>query len=434
MRRFISVLAIIAATTTSCQAQVPETVPGAPEADAAVRPRTYDSFETWKTDFIKVASAKGFDPAFVAQVLANVTPLDRVIAADGKQPEFSKPISSYVMNAVTPGRASAAATALSNNANISEIEAQFGVPRELLGGIWAMESDLGRVQGDIDVVSAFATLAYEGRRRDWAETQLIYVLTILKNGSVPREQLKGSWAGAMGQTQFLPDNYVRLGVDGNRDGKVDIWKTDSDALASAANLLSKGGWHPGEAWAVEVTLPAGFDYYLAETTKQTPDAWGALGVVRADGGAFNAAESLEQATLILPSGAKGPAFLALPNHFVIRKYNNSTAYALAVGLIADAIAARPAVKTPWPVETPLSMDQRIKAQTALKFLGFDPGAIDGVIGVGTRGALRNWQKAHGRPADGYLSVALADELAAMLPTSPPNPNNGVMQPIPNPVE
>lgn len=385
-----------------------------PKPAPASAPVTYANFADWREAFVAKAVARGFDRAFVENLLADVQPKESVVKADTGQPEFSKPISSYVKNAVSAARIQMGRERVNANPDIAAIEARYGVPREVLGGVWGMESDYGRVQGDIDVVTAFATLAYDGRRRDWAETQLLSVLSIIKSGKATRQELKGSWAGAMGQTQFLPENYLKLGQDGDGDGHVNIWTSDSDALASAANLLKSEGWRPGQAWAVEVTLPVGFDYYLAETESQTPDGWAQKGVVRADGGNWNASEKTAPAVLILPSGAKGPAFLALPNHFVIRKYNNSTAYALAVGLNADGIAGRSALKTPWPDEQPLSLAVRKNVQTALNAAGFNAGTVDGVIGIGTRKALREWQKANGRVADGYLSYELASELSAKV--------------------
>lgn len=372
------------------------------------------SFDQWRQGFIAKAASKGFDPIFVANVLSGVQPLASVTAADSMQPEFSKPLSTYIRNTVTDARAAAARAKLAADPDVPGIVKTYGVPAEILGGIWTMESDLGRVQGGTDVVTALATLAWEGRRRDLFEGELLAALTILQKGDISRDTLKGSWAGAMGQTQFEPSSYLSLGVDGDHDGKIDIWNSDSDALASAANLLSKAGWKPGEEWAVEVILPTGFDDYLSETQKMTPTQWAALGVKRADGGYWKPGEADEPATLLLPSGAKGPAFLALPNHYVIRKYNNSTAYALAVGLIADGIAGKPPLVTPWPVEPPLSLDQRKKTQMALKSAGFDPGPIDGVIGAGTRQAIRDWQKANHLAADGYLSADLADRFVAMV--------------------
>ncbi len=414
-----------------------ETLPASPAATPApqaanpVPITAYASFDDWKQAFAQKAASRGFDPVFVSQVFEGVQPLPGVTASDSQQPEFSKPASSYMRQAVSPARSAAAAARLAANPNIGEIEQTYGVPKCIAGGIWSMESDLGRVQGNIDVIAALSTLAYNGRRRAWAEDELIAALTILRDHGIARETLKGSWAGAMGQTQFEPDSYLSLGADGDHDGRVDIWNSDSDALASTANLLARAGWKPGEEWAVEVVLPAGFDYYLAETAKKKPAEWQALGVKRADGGYFTPAETDEDATLFLPSGAKGPAFLFLPNHYVIRKYNNSTNYALAVGLLADGICGKPALTVAWPVEPPLSLDQRMKSQAALKAAGFDPGSVDGVIGPATRTAIRNWQRANNLPADGYLSFDLANRFVGMMAASPSTPASSLTgTPIP----
>ncbi|MFT4075325.1 MAG: lytic murein transglycosylase [Asticcacaulis sp.] len=428
--RYISLFAVLTACSTVVpQQETAPVTPAAPAASASASSASSEAatpaapaatplpanatFDDWKQSFIAKAAGQGFDPLFTAQVLSNVVPQASVTSSDSQQPEFSKPASAYIRQAVTDSRFAAARTRLDANPNVPDIVKTYGVPAEVLGGIWTMESDLGRVQGNIDVVSALATLAYNGRRRDWAESELIACLKILRDSGISRDTLKGSWAGAMGQTQFLPDNYLTLGVDGDHDGKVDIWTSDSDALASTANLLAKAGWKPDEEWAVEVMLPVGFDYYLAETAKKTPTEWAALGVKRADGGYWKPAEMNESSTILLPSGARGPAYLALPNHYVIRKYNNSTAYALGVGLLADGIAGHTGPVTPWPVEQPLSLNQRLKSQQALKAAGFDPGVIDGVIGVGTRQAIRDWQRANHLTADGYLSFDLANQFVVM---------------------
>jgi membrane-bound lytic murein transglycosylase B len=227
-----------------------------------------------------------------------------------------------------------------------------------------------------------------------------------------RAQLKGSWAGAMGQTQFIPSAYLATAIDGDGDGKRDIWGSTPDALASAANLLVKGGWRRGEAWAREVILPKGFDYGLSEGPKEVPSWWAAKEVKRADGLPWRPADAAAPAALILPAGAHGPAFLIFANHMAIRTYNNSLAYALAVGLLADRIAGGGPLKTPWPAETRLSLTDRMAAQEALAKLGYNPGSADGVVGVGTRQSLRAWQKARGLPADGYLSPEMVKKLKA----------------------
>jgi lytic murein transglycosylase len=275
-----------------------------------------------------------------------------------------------------------------------------------------MESGFGEVQGQMDVVRSLATLAALGRRRPWAEGELIAALRIIASGRAPASRLLGSWAGAMGQVQMLPSTYLSDGVDADGDGRIDIWTSAPDALASAANLLAKAGWRRGEGWAREVILAADFDVGLVEGPAKPPQDWAQIGARRADGLAWTDLDAAAPCVLLLPSGAGGPAFLALPNHFVIRKYNNSMAYALAVGLLADAFAGAPPLVTPWPAETPLSLDDRLAAQGALARLGYNPGSLDGVIGSKAREALRAWQKAQGLPADGYLTPALIARLRA----------------------
>ncbi|WP_313446431.1 lytic murein transglycosylase [Brevundimonas sp.] len=391
----------------------PQPQAGAPVTTPAPAPQTpplaaYDQqgFEGWKQGFL--ARKGGARRADYARELEGLTPDPTVIRLDRNQPEFSKPAGAYVQNAVTPVRIAQAKQRI-DRVPWSVVQ-RFGVPSEILVGVWAQESAFGQVQGDYDVIRSLATLAYDGRRRDWAEGQLKDALDIVVDGRRERAGLKGSWAGAMGQTQFMPDNYLRLGVDQDGDGKVDIWRDDADALASAANLLAQAGWKRGQGWGYEVTLPSGFDYAEAEGPKHNWAYWAAKGVRLAQGGTPNGAEALEQAIILLPQGANGPAFLALPNHYVIRRYNNSVSYALAIGLTADGIMGKPGLTKAWPNDPSMTRDQRIGAQRALTQLGYDTQGVDGVIGSNTRAALRRWQIANNRIADGYLTPALADEL------------------------
>ena len=363
-------------------------------------------FEGWKQSFLARASAARRDA--YAQQMEGLTPDPSVVRLDRNQPEFSRPAGAYVQAAATPVRIAQAKQRIDRVP--WPVVQRFGVPSEILVAIWAQESAFGQVQGDYDVIRSLATLAYDGRRREWAEGQLKHALDIVVDGKRERAGLKGSWAGAMGQTQFMPDNYLRLGVDQDGDGHVDIWGDDADALASAANLLAQAGWKRGQAWGYEVILPAGFDYAEAEGPKHPWSYWVAKGVRLAQGGTPTGAEAQEEATILLPQGANGPAFLALPNHYVIRRYNNSVSYALAIGLIADGVMGKPAPTKAWPSDAPLSREQRIGAQSALTRLGYDTKGVDGVIGANTRAALRRWQVANGRVADGYLTADLADEL------------------------
>jgi lytic murein transglycosylase len=394
----------------------PQGAPAAPEP-AALGPDT--AFEAWSQAFVGRAILAGLPAEVVTREMTGLAPDPRVLAMDSAQPEFSKPISDYIKGVVTDERVAVGRRKLESLAALPRIEADYGVPAEILVSIWAVETAFGTIQGDFDVIRSLATLAAAGRRRDWAEDELIAAIRIIADGDAARGQLRGSWAGAMGQTQFEPTAYLTLAVDADGDGRRDVWGSPADALASAANLLAKAGWARGQRWDLEVILPPGFDYSLSEGPRQPARAWAALGVAPTGPAGWTADMAESSAQLLLPTGASGPAFLAFDNHFVIRKYNNSTSYALAVGLLADRIGGGPPLVTPWPHEDPLSLADRTAAQAALAKLGYDPGALDGVIGANTRAALRSWQKARGLPADGYLSLALIRRLQAEAQAATP---------------
>jgi lytic murein transglycosylase len=371
------------------------------------------SFLDWLNGFCARELAAGWSTTLLAQLLTGLAPDPRILVRNAGQPEFALPVSDYVNRNVTPGEVALARRKRDGVAELHQIHQTYGVPGEVLVAIWAMESGFGSGQGDMDVVRSLATLAaLDPRRRSWAEMQLEACLTILKSGAATRAQLHGSWAGAMGQTQFEPATFVASAVSVTPGGKPDIWNSAADALASAANLLAKAGWKRGESWAVEVTLQHRFDVGLSEGPKQAPAWWTDKGAVRADGRGWSPADQASQAELILPSGAAGPAFLVFPNHFVIRTYNNSLAYALSVGLLADRIGGAGPLVAAWPHETPLSLETRMEVQSALTKQGYNVGAPDGLIGLATRQALRSWQRDHGLPPDGYLSPDLAARLRA----------------------
>ena len=370
------------------------------------------TFDDWASDFLSRAARTGAPIEVMRREFVGLTADPRIVALDARQPEFSKPVGDYVKGAVTDARLASARTHMAAVTQLPAIARQYGVPADVLVSVWAMESGFGAVMGDFDVLRSLATLAAAGRRRAWAEAQITALIQIIASGEASRAQLKGSWAGAMGQTQFEPETFLTTAVDGDGDGRRDIWASPADALASAANLLAKAAWAAEESWQAEVILPAGFDYGLAEGERRTPAAWAALGAHRANPGQGRPGDAAAAAQLLLPAGAAGPAFLVFPNHFVIRKYNNSVAYALAVGLLADRLAGAPPLARAWPPEIALSLADRIAAQQSLAKLGFDPGAADGLVGANTRTALRGWQKARGLPADGYLSVDLVGRLVA----------------------
>jgi lytic murein transglycosylase len=379
-------------------------------------------FDAWLQGFIDRAAGAGWSRPGLVAVFAGVTSDARVIKADRAQPELSKPVGDYMTSAVSERRVDQGMRLHAADAAwLDPIAANYGVPPQILIAIWGMESSYGQIQGNYDVVRSLATLAAEGRRKDWAESQLYAALRILITAQAQRGQLKGSWAGAMGQTQFTPSDYLAWAVDGDGDGKRDIWGSAPDALASTANFMAnKAAWRRGKSWAREVILPEPFDYGLAEGVKQPWSAWASLGVRTADGLAVNAADASEPTGLILPAGWTGPAFVAFPNHYAIRAYNNSMTYALAVGLIADRVDGAGPLLKPWPQEQPIPLADRIAAQEALARLGYDPGVADGVLGLKTRQAARQWQKSRSLPADGYLTFWLIQRLkadAAKLPAA-----------------
>ena len=385
-----------------------------PQAPAPVTPPTVSgdrSFDDWARDFYTRAVKAGLPASLLDREMAGLTPDPRVNSLDTRQPEFAKPFGDYIKGVVSEDRVAIAARRKpAMVSTLTDIEARYGVPGDILLAIWAMETGFGSVLGDFDVVRSMATLAAQGRRQAFAEDQLMAALRIIGSGEFPRSKLRGSWAGAMGQTQFIPTSFLATAVDGDGDGRRDVWSSSTDALASAANLLAKGGWQRGQGWAREVTVPDGFDYSLTEGPREIPDWWAQHGVRRSDGLPWSSADAGAKAMLITPTGAQGPAFLLFPNHFVIRKYNNATTYALGVGLLADRFGGMGGVIKPWPYETALSIGDRIVTQRALAQLGFDPGPPDGVVGVNTRNALRSWQKSRGITADGYLSLDMVARL------------------------
>jgi lytic murein transglycosylase len=377
--------------------------PAVPSGDMA--------FDAWRSDFLQRAPADV--RATLARELAGVTPDARAITSDLGQPEFSRPVSAYIKGALSGDRIPYGRQSRARVPEIEQVNARFGVPPEIVTAIWGMETSYGRIKGDKDVVRVLATLAAQGRRRAWAESQLVATARMIQRGDATRAQLIGSWAGAMGHTQFIPETYLSRAVDGDGDGRRDIWNSEADALHSAANLLAQAGWRRGGSWAVEVQLPSsGFDYTVTETAALKPAEWAARGVRRADGGSWGSVDADSEARLLLPTGARGPAFLAFPNHMAIRAYNNSVSYALAVGLIADGLRGASPLRTAWPDEQPLSLGDRRAVQAALTQLGYNVGAIDGVIGAGTRAAVRQWQSTRGRPADGYVDAATVAALRA----------------------
>ncbi len=381
---------------------------------AAVLPAQAEDFDAWKKSFKARALSQGVSAETYDREMASVELIDRVLELNDNQPEFSKGVWTYLDSAVSETRISSGLNnRAANEAMLNRIEDFYGVDKEIIVAIWGLESSYGKIMGSYDVLSALATLGHDGRRASFGRTQLIGALKILDKEYAGREQLKGSWAGAMGQTQFIPTTYLAHAVDHDGDGQRNLWSSLGDVFASTANYLSNSGYIANEPWGFEIKLPEGFDYAKADrSTRKTVAEWSSLSIVRADGTSLTEDIDLNaKGYIIIPAGATGPAFIVFDNFRAILKYNNSTSYALGIGLLSDHIAgrAKPLVGT-WPRDDrPLSLNERKSLQKALADRGYKPGPIDGIIGAGTKSALRKWQKDQGLPADGYASAAvLAD--------------------------
>ncbi len=373
------------------------------------------SFENWRVDFKTRAIARGFDADLVARTFNGLTSDPAVLERDGSQPEFTRTIADYLKGVLSEARINNGREAMSaNDALFDDIVAYYHVPAQVLSAVWGLESAYGHIQGNFDVVRSLATLAHDGRRRVWAEEELFAILQILTDGHASREEMKGAWAGAMGQTQFMPTSYLDYAVDWDRDGRKDIWSSRADALASTAYYLARHGWRAGEDWGVEVELADGFPFHLAEDTVLSIGSWSVRGAVRADHALWSMAEQSRPSWLILPAGYKGPAFLVSKNFRVFKRYNNSTAYALGVGLLSDVLGGGTSVRTPWPPSTGTLSRTEIKAlQSTLGRAGFDAGVPDGISGPNTRRALRGFQAAHNLVPDGFLDQAIFDQVQAL---------------------
>ncbi len=392
--------------------------PSSVGAQPAPQPPSFQSsgnpaFDEWRDDFARRAVLQGRDPAVLGRLLSGLTPDDRVIELDQRQPEFVSPVWDYVGNRVTTRRINDGLVLKDAiRPTLDAVEQRYGVPTGIILGIWGLESNYGEADLNWDAQAALATLAYEGRRRQQFEGYLLALTEMVERGLADQQQLRSSWAGALGQPQFMPDVYLTTAVDWDGDGHRDIWTNRGDVAASIGNYLQDRGWRRGEPVFDEVSLPDGFDYALADGTRRSIADWNERGVRRIDGAAWPGEVWGLQSQLFLPAGASGPALMLHPNFSVIRRYNNSDRYALVVALLARAFdGGSGTLVRDWPrAAGSLNREQILELQTLLNGLGFNSGTPDGLFGSATRAAVRAFQAERGLAADGFPTAALLDQV------------------------
>lgn len=370
------------------------------------------SFETWKKEFAAEAQEKGIKKETIKHVLYPLELDPSVQKLIAHQPEFTKSVWEYLDTAVSKSRVLKGRRLLARHEKLfKKIEKQFGVQPEYLVAIWGLETSYGRNFGGYSVVRSLATLAYDSDRSAFYEKELLAALRILEEGHVSKNRMIGSWAGAMGHTQFMPSTFLEYAVNFDNNPKKDLWNSLEDVFASTANYLEKADWQAGELWGIEVKLPSKVDWALADpTTWLTLKEWSEQGVMHVDGRPLNQLDEKE-ARLFLPAGHNGPAFLTFKNFLAFKVYNNSDSYALAAGYLGDRIRGAREIQAEWPrKDVPLSFTQKEDLQYLLTVLGYDTGGVDGKIGPNTREALRNWQTEMGLPADGYVNEEILDLL------------------------
>ena len=357
------------------------------------------------------ARAQGLSEHVVNDVLGKVAYTQRVIDLDRRQPEFTLTFANYLNQRVTPERvAQGRALYAQHRELLRKITEEYGVPGRYLVAFWGMETNFGRFFGKMSTLDSLATLACDRRRGEYFTDQLMDALRIVDRGDVTADGMKGSWAGALGNFQFMPSVFLQYAVDYDGDGRRDVWGSLPDAMASAANFLRGLGWKTGTRWGREVKLPEGFSYRLAGLDGLRPlDAWRKLGVTEADGQPLPQEDV--KASLLIPAGHNGPAFLVYPNFQVIMGWNRSEFYALSVGYLADRIAGAGKLRNPPPTDLPNLDRETVRAlQQELNAKGLDAGEADGILGPATRSAVRAFQERQGLVADGYPSRKVLDLL------------------------
>lgn len=361
-------------------------------------------FQHWIDGFRGRALSQGISARVFAAAFRDIHYNTDVIQKDRNQSEYTKQIWDYLDSAASPVRVRNGKAALQQHARLlNSIEATYGVEKEVVAAVWGLESAYGEHRGAIPTIEALATLAYDGRRGRFFEGQLIDALKIIQSGDVSPRDMTGSWAGAMGHTQFIPSSYLAYAVDFTGDGKRDIWSDNpADALASTAAYLAHHGWVKGQPWGVEVALPRGFDYSLSSRKiTRSPSQWAALGVRGVDG---RPVPDYGTASILLPAGSQGAAFMIFKNFSVLERYNVADAYVIGVGHLSDRLKGAGPIRASWPRGyKPLSFREKQEMQRRLTRAGFNTDGVDGIIGPNTIAAIRAYQKSRGVTPDGYPS-------------------------------
>ena len=373
-----------------------------------------NAFKQWVSNFKKDAVSNGITTSTFDTAFENVQLNSRVIKADNKQAEFSREIWDYLDTATSPKRIANGKENLSDYLNLlREIQFKYQVDAEVILAIWGLESSYGKRMGDINIIEALATLAFDGRREKFGKQQLLEALSIIQRGDITPDKMMGSWAGAMGHTQFIPTSYQAYAQDFTGDGKRNVWDPldPSDALASTANYLAEFGWTNNQPWGIEVNLPENFNYRNADLeVKATPARWSELGLKTITGGKI---PNYGEGSVFLPAGAKGPAFIVFNNFFVIKRYNNANSYAMAVGHLSDRILGGKSFHIEWPRGPgALKFNEKVELQNLLNQLGYDVGEADGIIGPNSIAAIRKFQISVGLIPDGMSNKDLLLKMRA----------------------
>jgi membrane-bound lytic murein transglycosylase B len=361
----------------------------------------------------RTALDSGISTGTVERVLPNVEPRESVIESDRNQPEFLATFADYLgrratNERITQGRALYA----EHRSLLDELTRQYGVPGHYIVSFWGLETNYGRYLGNVPVFDSLSALACDARRSEFFTEQFVNALEIVDRGDVEPDVMRGSWAGAMGQTQFMPSSYLRHAVDGDGDGRVDLWNSTPDALTSAANFLRNIGWQSGFRWGREVLLPEGFDYALAgRDERRDLREWRGIGITDVAGRPLAGLDI--QAAIVVPSGQRGPAFVIYDNFDVIMRWNRSEYFALTVGHLADRIAGAGPLATPPVEDGPIRRDDVVRVQEYLVENGYDGGTADGIFGSRSRAALRALQRDLGLVPDGFLSQELLRAIGLM---------------------